>query len=353
MNYSFKHLLIIFLCLFSVVFTAEQASAASCVTLNDSYRTRPNAKHEVTPVDVAVYVLNVQSINDVNQNYIIDMVAELKWKDSRLIVGTSETGRETCTYKLDDVWNPEIYIFNLDNAQRLLPRDVEVSPDGTVKYLQRLHGSLLAPLDLRNFPFDTQKLPIEMLSFKYGPDKIKLTFNEANSGRNSNFTITDWKIGVGTPHVGQFTVKSSYVPESQGNFSFFELDFEAKRLVMYYVWKIIIPMMLIVFMSWAVFWVDPKNTAAQLGLSATTILTMIAFLFSLNSLLPKVSYLTKFDFFIVSSIALVFLSFIEAITTCAMATNDHQERASRIDHYSRMVFPAVFATILIIFFSRI
>jgi hypothetical protein len=46
-------------------------------------------------------------------------------------------------------------------------------------------------------------------------------------------------------------------------------------------------------MSWAVFYFEPDQIAPQIGLAATSILTLIAFLFSLGKILSPIVYLTK------------------------------------------------------------
>ena len=51
-------------------------------------------------------------------------------------------------------------------------------------------------------------------------------------------------------------------------------------------------------MSWAVFWINPRYLPAQVGVSTSAVLTLIAFQFSLGYLLPKVSYLTRADRFV-------------------------------------------------------
>jgi len=55
------------------------------------------------------------------------------------------------------------------------------------------------------------------------------------------------------------------------------------------VWKLIVPMSFVVFMSWAVFWLSPQNLAPCTGLSATSMLTLIAFRLALGSSLPPIT----------------------------------------------------------------
>lgn len=118
----------------------------------------------------------------------------------------------------------------------------------------------------------------------------------------------------------------------------------------YHLWKEILPLTLIVFMSWAVFWIDPNQLGAQIAVSSSSVLTLIAFLFSLGELLPQVPYLTRMDHFIYGSVVLVFMAFAEGVLTCTMSVHGAQAQAQRIDHWARWMFPAAFAVLLIVAF---
>jgi len=111
------------------------------------------------------------------------------------------------------------------------------------------------------------------------------------------------------------------------------------------------PLTIIIFMSWAVFWIDPTQIAVQVGIATTAILTLIAFLFSLEARLPRISYLTSIDFFIFGSLTLVFLAFLQAILTCSLGFQGNVALARRIDRWSRWVFPLSFALVILFFLS--
>jgi hypothetical protein len=120
----------------------------------------------------------------------------------------------------------------------------------------------------------------------------------------------------------------------------FKLD--AHRRVGFYVFRIILPLILIVFMSWMVFYIDPSHLEAQVGISATSILTLIAFQFTVGVLLPRIGYLTRMDKFILFSSVLVFLALVEGVMTSALASKGRKELALKFDSWSRVLFPAAF-----------
>ncbi len=57
------------------------------------------------------------------------------------------------------------------------------------------------------------------------------------------------------------------------------LFFDATRKPGYYVLKVIFPLILIVIMSWTVFWIAPSESGTQISVAVTSILTLIAYRF--------------------------------------------------------------------------
>jgi len=68
--------------------------------------------------------------------------------------------------------------------------------------------------------------------------------------------------------------------------------------------------------------------------------------FAVAANLPKISYLTKMDIFILGSTLMVFLSIVEVVITSHLARTEKRLIIARwIDRTMRVVFPAAFALI--------
>ena len=77
--------------------------------------------------------------------------------------------------------------------------------------------------------------------------------------------------------------------------------FTAQRYTTNYVLKIILPLFMIVAMSWIVFWINPEQAGTQIGVATTSMLTLIAYRFMVGGTMPPVPYLTRMDYFIFGS----------------------------------------------------
>lgn len=292
---------------------------------------------------VGIYVINIESIDSADQSYKATVAMGLKWHDPSLICPPSHEPDKIRKFAVDEVWNPGVAILNIRSATQQFKEQVSVDCDGNVQYLQLFYGDFLTTANIRDFPFDKRILEINLVSTEYETNELQLVANQERTGRDEHFSIVDWKID-GTP----VTESTYYYFEPQNlKFAAFTYKLGAKRNYRFFILKIIIPLVMIVFMSLSVFWIPPTQLGPQIGLSVTSMLTLIAYLFAVGKFVPDVEYLTRFDKFVFGSTILVFLALVESIMTGSLSASDKDEVAERIDRYSRMVFPAVFLIIVL------
>ena len=162
------------------------------------------------------------------------------------------------------------------------------------------------------------------------------------TGMAESVSVSGWELSTA---IGE--VKTGYAPLRQTDYSTYFWTVEGNRQFGFFLRKLIIPLALIVCMSWAIFWISPTQIAPQMGIGATSMLTLIAYHFALVSFLPRISYLTLADQFILWSLILVFLALIEAVATAALVGSGNEALALRIDRWCRFLFPLAFAVILV------
>ena len=141
-----------------------------------------------------------------------------------------------------------------------------------------------------------------------------------------------------------------YALAPRHQYSSYAFEFTASRNVQHYLLKVILPLVLIVMMSWAVFWIDPVTSNSQINVAVTSMLTLIAYRFAIDSQLPRLPYMTRLDAFILTSTILVFFSLIEVLVTTILDNNQQTERAKKIDRYCRVIFPVIFLLASIVIF---
>jgi hypothetical protein len=229
----------------------------------------------------------------------------------------------------------------------MFPEVVEIAPNGDVIYRQVVWGSFSQPLNLQAFPFDRQSFTVQLGALGYRADGVELVDDGGRkTGVASHLSLPDWEV------LGWKTEAKTYEPvPGKGGPPGFTFTFEAKRKQGYFVAQIIVPLILIVMMSWVIFWVDPKESGTDIGVAVTCMLTLIAYRFAIGKFLPVISYLTRLDYFILFSTFLVFASLVESVLTSLLARRKRMPQAIMVDRVSRVLFPAVF--VLIIFQSLV
>jgi len=346
-----SRLRLIVLCLLGLTFIGPSAFAETvkknpCEFPEHLATTRPAPEEGPTKIYISFYLLDIMSISDIEQTFTADFVMRLKWKDPRLAWKKDEAVAETCRIPLVEVWSPNFLIFN----QRLLRKDdaevVRLESDGTVSYIQRYFGTLASPHYLYNFPRDHNRLRV-LIDFTNHVEDLELVLADELMGQEDHFSIHNWKLSQGNPELTQYQLKQYHRP-----FHRFAYVLVAKRDIDFYFWKVMVLLGLIVCMSWSVFWISPVHRAAQLSMSGAAMLTVITFQLALARILPRISYLTRMDYFILLCTITVFLSLTESVWTSVLAGREREKLAVRVDRISRIVFPSVFVVcIYFIFFA--
>jgi len=286
-------------------------------------------------VEAGVFVLDLSTIDEVGQTFGADFYLYLRWRDARLAVEPSE-GPLARRVSLEEVWHPRAGVLNLRSFQKHFDELVEVSQDGTVFYRQRFFGQLGTELDYREFPFDEHELPITVVSFEYTADEVE--FQTVPGGRfgSDRIALLGWKVG---PIVASVDMSEEQHLFDRRTVSLLNVSIPVKRESGFYLWKIIFPLTLIVVMSWSVFWINPRNLAAQVSVASLSFLILRVFWFNIQYLLPKASYLHRIDIFLLGGTLLVFLAFVEAICTSWLAGQGQALIAERIDQWAWRLFP--------------
>ncbi|MBW2259133.1 MAG: hypothetical protein JRF18_01585 [Deltaproteobacteria bacterium] len=309
---------------------AMTASAATFVDV-----ARPLEAEGPTQVRVGIFIVDVDDIQTDDQAFHANVVFQLRWRDPRL----AHDGPRTVSRPLDEVWNPQVQIVNQQKLWHTFPDIVSISPDGEVLYRQRVWGAFSQPLELREFPFDQQTFTIQLAAAGHGPHEVEMVLEpDWVSGIAERLSVPDWDILGWTTEGGPFRL----TPKGQAPIAGFAFSFEGKRKGGYFIIKVIIPLILIVAMSWIVFWIDPKESGVGISVAITTMLTLIAYRFAVGAEVPRVSYLTRLDYFILGSTVLVYATLIEVVITSMYAKTERLGKARAIDRWSRWLFPGTF-----------
>lgn len=306
---------------------------------------RPSVSGEPTTVKVLIYVIDVDAVNSADQAFAASVYYEARWNSPVL----RHKGPGPLIRRATEIWTPRLVIVNQQQAWPAFPAAVEISPEGDVVLRQKVWGWFSHPSDLRDFPLDRETLKVQLAAVGLLESEVALVPLVRQRGRTSglakefslpDFNVLSWKAQP-QPYIAY---------EGQIGTAGFAMEIDIARRANYYVWKIIFPLCLIIIMSWIPRWIDPSQIGTNIGIATTSFLTLVAYLFAVAPLLPRVSYFTRMDVFILLSMIMVFISLLQTVATTTLATNNG-ELVARVERWSRFLYPALLILVLLVSFG--
>lgn len=306
---------------------------------------RPTVWGEPTEVKIAIYVIDIDEVNTAAQSFAGSVYVIASWKNPFL----RHKGPGPMQRGLMEIWNPRLIIIGQQNVWRSYPEFVEISPEGEVVYRQKFWGNFSQPMELHDFPMDQQDLTIHIVTAGLSEQDITMVpmmdgdiemSDIAETFSMPDFVVTQW----------QAETKPYYPHKGRTGTSGYQMKITVKRAPTYYVLKVIVPLCLIVIMSWLPRWIDPEQIGTNIGIATTAFLTLVAYLFAITVLLPKVSYVTRIDRFILLSTLLVFVGLLQTVWHARLIRKERKALVDRLDIWSRMVYPLLLLLVLAVSF---
>uniref|UniRef100_A0A672JM40 Glycine receptor, alpha 4b n=1 Tax=Salarias fasciatus TaxID=181472 RepID=A0A672JM40_SALFA len=274
-------------------------------------RIRPNFKGPPVNVTCNIFINSFGSITETTMDYRLNVFLRQQWNDPRLAYKEyPDDSLDLDPSMLDSIWKPDLFFANEKGANfHEVTTDnklLRIFQNGNVLYSIRLTLVLSCPMDLKNFPMDSQTCTMQLESFGY-------TMNDL---------IFEW-LDVGAVQVADDLMLPQFVLKEEkglgyctkhyntGKFTCIEVKFYLERQMGYYLIQMYIPSLLTVILSWVSFWINMDAAPARVGLGITTVLTMTTQSSGSRASLPKVSYVKAIDIWMAVCLLFVFAALLE------------------------------------------
>lgn len=295
-------------------------------------------------VELGLYLIDVTSFDQRENTFGIELDVVSRWRDPRRGF-TPDAGEPAFRLYRDDQalaelssgWSPELHIVNSVGTLSLGIVRTRINSDGTTVNRIRLQGVLRAPLDFRMFPFDEQMLPIRVESYSWQADQLQITLAEDFTGFAPGYETPEWEL-LRLSTAAETVLRQ----QEQAEYSRMTFQLHVKRQSGYYIWKILLPLLVITAISWVVFWMSEDALGRRAGISATGMLTVIAYQMILADALPRFPYLTLMDKVALLTLIIIAMTMLENIISSRLPTANRQ----RMDRTCRVAFPVVYYTLL-------
>jgi hypothetical protein len=130
--------------------------------------------------------------------------------------------------------------------------------------------------------------------------------------------------------------------------STFTVSIDLQRKSFFILRLVVLPLIIIVMLSWSVFWMDKSSLGDRISVSFIGILTAVTYQVVMSEILPRISYITLIAGFLFISFFIMCMTVIVNLRVGYLDRHGMSEAGDRLDHQCRWVFPVIYFGVLLI-----
>ena len=332
---------------------SEQGAEPPQIVSSKTYLLGPPNNGSPTVVRAAFHLQNIDGIDNEAETFQFTGVLTLIWQDKRQAFDPDKEQVQEKIYQgdfqfneLSPAWYPQVVLANesgMYDTQGVLLR---VQPDGTSTLIVTVNAIAKVDFTMRRFPFDSQRLDavFEVLGF----DSSEVVFEAESSPVDSSWKklhISQWQLtGIRSSTDEQIAPYAG----NRGISSTFTVSMEVQRKPIFIIRLVVIPLVLIVVLSWSVFWMERSSLGDRINISFVGILTVVAYQIVVGDILPNISYITLMNGFLNLSFLIMCATVVENLLVGAYDQQGKPDVGDLIDHHCRWIFPLVYFGLLLL-----
>ncbi|CAJ0582785.1 unnamed protein product, partial [Mesorhabditis spiculigera] len=230
-------------------------------------------------VKVALQLVLLINVDEKEQVMHTNVWVTLKWYDFQMRWNPVDYGEiQNIRVSPDKVWLPDIVLFN--NADGTFEVsfmcNVVIEHDGSMLWVPPAIYKSSCIIDVEYFPFDEQTCHLIFGSWTYNEQEITLEFEKSEYVDLSEYAPSSiWDV-IDAP--ASLVDKRSRI----------EFQVKIRRKTLFYTVVLIIPTVLMAFLSMAVFFL-PTDSTEKMTLTISVLLSIVVFLLLVSKILPPTS----------------------------------------------------------------
>ena len=299
-------------------------------------------------------VNDVNEIDEGNQRFEFEGLLTLRWRDDRLAFDPEVAGVSEKIYQGDyqirelaTGWWPQLVIANESGGYEHQGSLLRHRSDGVMTYVEEMNAWVEMPLELRRFPFDREQFEIVFQVLGMGDDEVVLEADPETTGTASHgISIAQWQLS------GVSASSRGYALRGGGSGSqeaaAFVVTLDVARLPGFMLRVVVLPMILLVVLSWSVFWMDRESLGDRMDISFIAILTIVAYQIMVSSTIPQIPYFTMMSAFIYVSLITMAASVVVNLAVGRLDRGGKRAQGDRVDRVSRWAFPVAYVGQLVL-----
>ena len=159
-------------------------------------------------VKAAVAVVEIGSFSENTGTFKATVDVRLRWEDPRLRRPAEEANDQPRVYRgaeaqaqLTKLWVPRAELANQRGKATYAASGLRIYPDGRLELIRRTSAEFTTAFEVERFPFDRQKLRLEVAIRDLTTDAVVLEFDQDDldfSRAAANATLDGWDLGLVT-----------------------------------------------------------------------------------------------------------------------------------------------------------
>ena len=303
-------------------------------------------------VRASFHLLHINQIDDAAETFEFSGVLTLVWRDARQAFDPGQEGVGEKFYhgafqfnELAPSWYPQVVLANASSSVEQQGVLLRVKPDGTSTLIQTINAVAKSPLNLRKYPFDQQRLEAIFQVLGFAASEVALAVEAgAATADLSRIRVPQWQLtdlaassrAMDAPHLGTENKSSTFV-----------LTMAVQRKSLFMLRLVIAPLMLVVMLSWSVFWMERSSLGDRMSVSFVGILTAVAYQIVVADILPQISYVTLMNGFLNFSLLLMGATVVVNLVVGACDKRGESKLGDHIDRRCRWGFPLAYGALLL------
>ncbi|KTF82179.1 hypothetical protein cypCar_00030097 [Cyprinus carpio] len=235
------------------------------------------------------FIRPVENVSDpvtVEFEVSISQLVKVIWNDYKLKWSPAEfDGIEFIRVPSNKIWRPDIVLYNNAVGDFLVEDKTKalLKYDGTITWVPPAIFKSSCPMDITYFPFDYQNCSMKFGSWTYDKAKIDLVLIGSKVNLKDFWESGEWEIidAPGYKHDIKYNCCEEIYPD-------ITYSFYIRRLPLFYTINLIIPCLLISFLTVLVFYL-PSDCGEKVTLCISVLLSLTVFLLVITETIPSTS----------------------------------------------------------------
>jgi hypothetical protein len=285
-------------------------------------------------VKVGLYWNSVPSLDLRTDSYSADFYLWFLWH------GDLDPTRE---FEFTNIVEPNNLVKNAAYTKPSGEPEPQVLPDGSHYQAYHVQGRFTQAFALDRFPLDRQRLVISIEDLTYDADQMRYVADHDDSAASPELSVNGWRIDRFFFNEALRTYNSRFgdVRVSRNRpYSRVEFGVAISRPVIGLMSKTVLPICIIILITFGAFFCRPDSLDARLGLTMTSLIAAVALWYTTAFELPPVNYLLLIDKIYILGFLAILATTASSIISSRLARSKRHELAERLD---RMAFWSVTA----------